>query len=115
MVDHLFLLAVAAIGWGLSLATYRELARYNGWPLGEAQSTAPVAMTIIGLASIAPGLVLAMVRGPLDGGVVIVIFGVALAVFWCGFLRVGAQSALLLAPIAAVGLLIAWGAPVLGL
>jgi hypothetical protein len=102
MVDLLFVLAVGAIGWGLALATYRELARYYGWPLGEAQATAPVSVTIIGLASIAPGLILAMTRGPLQGGAVIVIFGVALAIFWCGFLRVGAQSALLLAPAAAV-------------
>jgi hypothetical protein len=108
MVDHLFLLAVGAIGWGLALATYRELAHYNGWPLGEAQTTAPVTVTIIGLASIAPGLLLAMARGPLDGGVVIVLFGAALAVFWCGFLRVGAQTALLLAPLAATALLIGW-------
>jgi hypothetical protein len=42
-------------------------------------------------------------------------FGLALAVFWSGFLRVGAQSALLLAPLAAAALLIAWGAGPLGL
>jgi hypothetical protein len=110
MVDHLFLLAVAAIGWGLALTTYRELARFNGWPMGEALTVAPLTVTIIGLASIAPGLLLAMARGPLDGGVVIVLFGAALAVFWCGFLRVGAQTALLLAPLAAVLLLLAWAA-----
>src|SRR5262245_29930689 len=108
MVDHLFWLAVGAIGWGLSLATYRELARFNGWPVGEAQAIAPTLMSIIGLASILPGLLLAMARGPMDGGVIIVIFGAAFAVFWCGFLRVGAQSALLLAPLAAVALVIAW-------
>ena len=114
MVDVLFLLAVGAIGWGLSLATYRVLARYSGWPLGEAQTIAPVTMAIIGLASIAPGLLLAMARGPLNGGVVIVIFGVALAIFWCGYLRVGAQSALLLAPLSAVALLIGWLLSALG-
>jgi hypothetical protein len=41
--------------------------------------------------------------------------GVALAVFWSGFLRVGAQSALLLAPMAAAPLLIAWPLRALGL
>ncbi len=46
----------------------------------------------------------------MHGGVVILIFGVALAIFWSGFLRVGAQSALLLAPLSAVALLIAWTA-----
>jgi hypothetical protein len=110
VVDHLFLLAVGAIGWGLALATYRQLAYYNGWPMGMAQTVAPLTVTIIGLASIVPGLLLAMARGPLDGGVVIVLFGAALAVFWCGFLRVGAQTALLLAPLAAVLLLLAWAA-----
>jgi hypothetical protein len=108
MVDHLFLLAVAAIGWGLALANYRVLAHYHGWPLGEAQAIAPVTVTLIGLLSIAPGLAYAMARGPLEGGGVIVLFGAALALFWCGFLRVGAQSALLLAPLAALALIIAW-------
>jgi len=55
-----------------------------------------------------------MARGPLNGGVVIVIFGVALAIFWCGFLRVGAQSALLFAPLSAVVLLIGWLLSALG-
>ncbi len=40
MVDHLFLLAVGALGWGLSLATYRLIARRNGWPLGAVQAAA---------------------------------------------------------------------------
>ena len=114
MVDLLFLLAVLAIGWGLALATYRELARHYDWPMGKAQAEAPVTVTIIGLASIATGLALAMSRGLLDGGAVIVLFGVGLAVFWCGFLRVGAQSALLLAPAAAMLLLLGWIASALG-
>ena len=36
------------------------------------------------------------------------VFGVAWAVFWTGFLRAGAQSALLLAPAAAVLLVVRW-------
>ena len=36
------------------------------------------------------------------------VFGVAWAAFWTGFLRVGAQSALLLAPLAAALLLVRW-------
>ena len=35
-------------------------------------------------------------------------FGVAWAAFWTGFLRVGAQSALLLAPLAAALLIVRW-------
>jgi CBS-domain-containing membrane protein len=42
----------------------------------------------------------------MHGGMVILVFGVGLAIFWSGFLRVGAQSALLLAPLSATALLI---------
>jgi hypothetical protein len=113
VVDHLFVLAVAAIGWGLALASYRELAQRFDWPMGVAQATAPLTVAAIGLAAMASGLLFAMTRGPLNGGFVIMIFGAALAVFWLGFLRVGAQTALLLAPLAAVVLLVAWlGVPV---
>lgn len=114
MVDHLFLLAVGALGWGLSLATYRPIALKAGWPLGTAQAMLPALSLIVALVSIAAGLAFAIARGPLHGGLVIVIFGVGLAVFWIGFLRVGAQSALLLAPLAALALLIGWPISALG-
>jgi hypothetical protein len=49
----------------------------------------------------------------MHGGWVILVFGLALGLFWSGFLRVGAQTALLLAPLAAVVLLVAWlGVPI---
>ncbi len=108
MVDHLFLLAVGAIGWGLSLATYRLIARRNGWPLGAVQAAAPTVPVAISLLSLSIGLAFAASRGAAHGGLVILLFGAALGVFWSGFLRVGAQSALLLAPLAAAVLLIAW-------
>jgi len=115
MVDHLFLLAVGALGWGLSLATYRPIAQLNGWPLGAAQASVPALTLSLGILSIAAGLAFAIARGPMHGGVVILVFGLALAVFWSGFLRVGAQSALLFAPLSAVALLIAWLLGALGL
>lgn len=115
MVDLLFFLAVGALGWGLSLATYQPVARWNGWPLGAAQSALPALTTATGLFSALIGLIFAIARGPLHGGLVIVMFGLALAMFWSGFLRVGAQSALLLAPLAAVALLVAWSTSPLGL
>lgn len=108
MIDQLFFLAVAAIGWGLSLALYRPIASLAGWPLGAAQVRLPTLTRILALASTAAGLALAIARGPLNGGIVILIFGVGLTVFWCGFLRVGAQSALLLAPAAALALIGVW-------
>jgi hypothetical protein len=108
MVDVLFLLAVGAIGWGLSLATYRPIAEWNGWPLGAAQASLPALTVSVGILSIVAGLAFAVARGPMHGGVVILVFGLALAVFWSGFLRVGAQSALLFAPLSAGVLLIGW-------
>lgn len=115
MVDHLFFLAVGALGWGLSLATYRPVAQLNGWPLGAAQTALPALTLATGVVSALIGLVFALARGPLHGGLVILLFGLALAVFWSGFLRVGAQSALLLAPLSALALLIAWSAGLAGL
>jgi CBS-domain-containing membrane protein len=50
----------------------------------------------------------------MHGGMVILVFGIALAIFWTGFLRVGAQSALLLAPLSAAALLVVWLARALG-
>ncbi|MDP1639643.1 MAG: hypothetical protein Q8L61_01840 [Hyphomicrobium sp.] len=114
MVDGLFFLAVGALGWGLSLATYRAVARWNGWPLGTAQTTVPALTMTLGILSAATGLAFALARGPMHGGIVILVFGVALAVFWSGFLRVGAQSALFLAPLSAAALIIAWLARALG-
>jgi hypothetical protein len=115
MVDLVFFLAVGALGWGLSLATYRPVARLNGWPLGAAQAALPALTLATGLLSACIGLIFAIARGPMHGGLVILMFGLALAVFWSGFLRVGAQSALLLAPLSALVLLIAWSAGPLGL
>jgi len=108
MVDLQFFLAVGAIGWGLSLATYRPLALRAGWPLGTAQATLPAVTFALALLCVAVGLTLAISRGTPGGGLVIVIFGAALAVFWSGFLRVGAQASLLLAPLAALGLVTVW-------
>jgi hypothetical protein len=115
MVDHLFFLAVGAIGWGLSLATYRPVAQLNGWPLGSAQAALPAMTAVFGVVSAVVGLVFAAALGLQHGGLVILIFGVGLALFWSGFLRVGAQSALLLAPLSAAALVIGWVAATMGL
>ena len=115
MVDLVFFLAVGALGWGLSLATYRPVAQLNGWPLGAAQTALPALTLGAGVVSALIGLGFAIARGPAHGGLVILVFGLALAVFWSGFLRVGAQSALLLAPLSALALLIASSAGSLGL
>lgn len=106
VADLPFFLAVGALGWGLALAFYRPAARYARWPAGTAQRHLPAFTTILALLAITTGVVFALARGIAGGGAVIALFGIALAVFWLGFLRVGAQSALLLAP-AAAGVLVA--------
>jgi hypothetical protein len=108
MIDERFLLAVAALGWGLSLATYRVFARRNGWPMGSLQADLPAVPVILGLAAFLAGVMFAAARGSDDGGWVIVLFGLLLAIFWTGFLRVGSQISLFLAPVALIFLLLAW-------
>jgi hypothetical protein len=110
MVDGLFFLAVGALGWGLSLATYRELAECVGWPMGAVQAERPEIPIGIGVASVLAALAFALARGGEQGGWVIIVFGLGLGLFWSGFLRVGAQTALFLAPLSAIALLIWWGA-----
>lgn len=106
-VDLSFLLAVGAIGWGLALVGYRPLARAAGWPLGFAQSAVPTLTFLVGVLCAGVGSFYGLSLGLQHGGLVILIFGLGLAVFWNGFLRVGAQSALLLAPLAAGALMLA--------
>lgn len=108
MVDNLFLLAVGALGWGLSLATYRLIAPSRGWPMGVLQIDFPIVPIIVGAVAASIALIFAVERGSEQGGWVIVIFGILLAIFWTGFLRVGSQIALLLAPVATALLLLGW-------
>src|SRR5689334_11340164 len=96
VVDNLFLLAVAALGWGLSLATYRLFARSRGWPMGALQTDAPFVPVLIGLGGLFAGLIFATARGAEDGGWVIIAFGLIFAALWTGFLRVASQLALIL-------------------
>ena len=113
VVDLGFILAVGALGWGLSLATYRAFAAPHGWPMGAWQTRVPRMPIAIG--ALCMLLALLFVAGArIDGGYgvsgwLILLFGLAWAVFWTGFLRVGAQSALLLAPVAALLLLLLRG------
>ena len=108
MIDALFFLAVGALGWGLSLTTYRPIARHNRWPMGALQVDFPALPVALGIVALVPALIFAMTRGDAVDSWVIVLFGVLLAVFWTGFLRVGSQSSLLLAPVATVLLVMVW-------
>jgi len=113
MFDNMFLLAVAALGWGLSLATYSFFARGRNWPMGALQIDFPAVPIAVGLFAVATAVGFAAARGVEAGGWVIVLFGILLAVFWTGFLRVGSQISLVLAPVATVLLIAGWlSAPV---
>lgn len=108
MVDNLFLFAVGALGWGLSLATYSLVARRQQWAMGALQIDFPAVPAVIGLVAVLTALAFAVDRGTDSGGWVIVLFGILLAVFWTGFLRIGSQISLLLAPAAMVLLVLGW-------
>ena len=108
MFDLGFVLAVGALGWGLSLASYRLLAERCGWPMGRWQAERQGLTLAIGLICIGLAALAAFVRissGDASAGLLVILFGIAWAVFWTGFLHAGAQSALLLAPAAALILL----------
>ncbi len=111
LVDIGFILAVVAFGSGLSLATYRVFAGRFGWPMGAWHHQRPALPIVVGVASVVLAVAYALARA--YGGYVlsasaIPVFGLAWATFWTGFLRVGAQSALLLAPLAAALLVLRW-------
>lgn len=108
MIDNLFLLAIASFGWGLSLATYRLFARRNNWPMGALHADLPLIPIMLGLFAFLAGTLYAAARGVDLGGWIIVGCGILLALFWTGFLRVGSQISIFLAPVAAILLLVGW-------
>lgn len=114
MIDNLFLLAIGAFGCGLSLTTYRLFAGQNNWPMGSLHSDLPAIPILLGLFALTIGLLFAAARGADYGGWIIVVAGILLAIFWTGFLRVGSQISLFLAPAAAALLLVGWLPAILG-
>lgn len=110
--DLPFYLAIGAMGWGLSLATYRLFALYYQWPMGEWHDQRPALPILVGLIALGFGGLYALARGMTEGaaysGWAMAAFGLALAIFWTAFLRVGSQISLFLAPVAAGLLFIAW-------
>lgn len=112
--DNLAILAVAALGFGLSLCTYRLFARSNGWPMGALHADLPIIPVLIGIAGLIAGLLFASARGADDGGWVIIAFGLILAAVWTGFLRVGSQISLFIVPVVTFLLLLGWLAVPLG-
>jgi hypothetical protein len=101
----MFVLAIAAFSWGLSLAAYRWVALQNAWPMGTWQAERPLLPQLIGLGAIAVALLSAFALG---GATVflLLLLGVIGAFVWMVLMKVSAQSALLLAPGAAALLII---------
>ncbi len=106
-VDLMFIIATLAFAWGLSLATYRLFAVYNGWPMGEWQAHRPGLPIAIGLFSVLFALLFAFARGGTTF-LIVPLLGVLCALAWTAITRIGAQSALLLAPVAVMALLLMW-------
>jgi hypothetical protein len=111
-LDFLFFAATLALGWGLSLATYRVFALRNDWPMGELHANKPLVPVLLGVFAIAIAFLFAAFRAATVstemGGWWILPAGLLWAFFWTGFMRVGSQSSLFLAPIATDLLMIAW-------
>jgi hypothetical protein len=105
--DNLFYLAIMALGFGLSLATYRMFAMRNGWPMGAFHADLPAIPIMIGLVSTVVGILFAAGRAE-AGGWLIIGFGIILALIWTGLLRVGSQLSLFFAPVVAGLLLVGW-------
>lgn len=108
MIDAYFLLAAAALGLGLSLATYRVVARRAGWPMGALHAEAPLIPILIGVITLLIGFLFAAARGTDFGGWHIIGIGLLLALSWTGVLRVGSQVSLFLAPAAAALLVLGY-------
>lgn len=107
-IDVLFFASSLALGWGLSLATYRAFAIRNEWPMGAWHHEKPLVPVLIGAFVVVLALLFAAARVAEAGGVWIVLAGVAWAVFWTGFMRVGSQMSLILAPAAAIVFFTMW-------
>jgi hypothetical protein len=103
----MFVLAVAAFAWGLALAAYRWVALNNAWPMGAWQAEWPLVPRLIGLGTVGVALISAAALGGATLPLVLLL-GLAGAIVWLLVLQVGAQSALLLAPVAAVLTLAGW-------
>lgn len=107
MFDNLFYLASMAIGFGITLATYRLFAFRNKWPMGALHADLPAIPIMMGLVSIVVGVMFATFRADV-GGWFIVALGFLIAILLLWLIRVGSQVTLFLAPLATGLLLVGW-------
>ena len=112
-LDLAFYLAIATLGWGLSLMSYRWVAGRYDWPMGTWHRNRPALPILIGLLAVGAAILFTVARGysnvPASGlnAWVIAGFGALLGLVWTSVLRVASQASLILAP-AAAGLLMVW-------
>jgi hypothetical protein len=103
--------AIAALGWGLSLATYRLIAHRYEWPMGSWHANIPIIPVLLGLIPAALAGLYAMNRlynGAVVDALAIPALGLIGAILWTGVLRVASQVSLFLAPAAAGLLFLTW-------
>ena len=105
-INPLFLLATATFGWGFSLAIYRSVAGHFNWPMGALQKRHPLTVLLIGLAALV--LTFMFIISDPSRRWPVLILGLLFALFWTGFLRVASQTALFLAPLAAILMGVLW-------
>ncbi len=105
-INPLYFLATCALGWGFSLAIYRAVASRNGWPMGHMQARYPLIVTLLGVAALVLSF-LFIAAAPAQRWPILLL-GLLFSLFWLGFLRVAAQTALFLAPISALLLGVLW-------
>lgn len=107
----MFILATMAFAWGLSLATYRLFATYNDWPMGEWQAHRPGLPIAIGLFAMASAVAFGLARSSVTGdatAIIVPLFGLLCALAWTAIARIGAQCALILAPLSVLALMAVW-------
>lgn len=107
MFDNLFYLASMAIGFGVTLATYRLFALRNKWPMGALHADLPAIPIMMGMVSFVVGVMFAAFRADIGGWFIIALgFMIAIVLLW--LIRVGSQVTLVLAPLATALLLVGW-------
>lgn len=107
MFDNVAYLAIMALGFGLSLATYRLFALRFQWPMGAFHADIPAVPIMIGMVAMVAGILYSAAVG--DGrGLLMIGLGFLLWLVWTSLLRVGSQLSLFLAPLATGLLLVGW-------
>ena len=107
-IDTMFVLATMSFALGLSLASYRWFAVRNDWPMGEVQLHDRWIAVLFGCLGMGLAILFAMARDSVYGGWGAPLLGLFLGLALTALLKVYAQAALLLAPLATLALFLYW-------